>query len=447
MAGKIANEEVTNHSTDSVPHNERMGKGSLTMAWWSICSAMFWLFFAAILAMGYGTINTIIGLVLSIVSYGIINSIITRYAIKTGLSVALFSRILFGSIGATFATLIFFATAIYYCAFEGSVIAVAIQAYFPSLSINIAYLIVILYSVPLVFGSVQTWLDKFNGFLLPFYLIGLVAAVVWAISSYGYSNAWLEMGPATPAKYGWWDCFVAFMGVWILMMYTWDYARYGKQEEDNYHAKFNFGMPFYLFTFLINGLVGIFLVATVPTEGGVTEVSVVLALLKLMGILGLVFVWVSQTRINTANFYLASTNMQSFFERFGLKNIPTFVWTIVVGIIVYLIMLTNIFSFILEALSYQAIFIVAWVGIAIAHIVSPKYEEIFGDKIEYRIEKVKVFNSTGLTALFVALIIGLGLKLFGGSYAGFASPVTAIVAFVVYYVMLKNAHENTFHSK
>ena len=40
-----------------------------------------------------------------------------------------------------------------------------------------AALIVFCYSVPLVFGSVQHWLDKFNGVLLPFYLLGLLAAV------------------------------------------------------------------------------------------------------------------------------------------------------------------------------------------------------------------------------------------------------------------------------
>jgi hypothetical protein len=37
------------------------------------------------------------------------------------------------------------------------------------------HLLVVLYSVPLIFGSVQNWMDKLNGVLLPFYLIGLVA--------------------------------------------------------------------------------------------------------------------------------------------------------------------------------------------------------------------------------------------------------------------------------
>ncbi len=447
MAGKIntTNEGATQASL-SVPENERISRRSLTMAWWAICSAMFWLVVAATLAMNFGTINALIGLALSVVTYGIINAIITRYAIRTGLSVALFSRVLFGKVGAALATLIFFATAIYYSVFEGSVIAVAIQAYFPALSIEAAYFIVVLYSVPLVFGSVQNWLDKFNGVLLPFYILGLIAAVAVSINEYGYSHAWLAMGPegGNPEN-GWWNCFTYFMGVWILMMYTWDYARFGRESDSDFHAKINFGMPFYLFTFMVNGVVGIFLVATIPTEGGLSEVSVVLAILKLMGIWGLLFVWVSQTRINTANFYLAAENMQAFFERFGLGRIPRFGWAIAVGGIVYALMLLDVFSFILSALAYQGIFVVAWVAIALAHIFSPKYDQLFDGHIECDHRRVTALNPCGLTAWFAGAGLGILVLNFGNSsLALFSAPLTFLVAFCVYLMLLSSAKHHWF---
>jgi hypothetical protein len=66
------------------------------------------------------------------------------------------------------------------------------------LDIKIYYLIVVLYSVPLVFGGVRTWLDKFNGFLLPFYLVGTAAAIVWATVEYDAPAGWLSApGSAT----------------------------------------------------------------------------------------------------------------------------------------------------------------------------------------------------------------------------------------------------------
>lgn len=130
------------------------------MAWWGVCSTMFYIVVGIAMAQAYGTKNAIIGLAITVVAYGIVNGIISRYAISTGLSVALFSRVLFGSKGAVLATLIFFATAIYYAVFEGSVIAVTLNHMYPSIKYLVAALIVVLYSVPLIFGSVQHWLDK-----------------------------------------------------------------------------------------------------------------------------------------------------------------------------------------------------------------------------------------------------------------------------------------------
>jgi hypothetical protein len=102
-------------------------------------------------------------------------------------------------------------------------------------------------------------------------------------------------------------------------------------------------------------------------------VSVVMAIVELMGIWGLIFVWISQTRINSANFYLAATNMQAFFGGIGLAKVPYIAWAIAVGVLVYTLMRLNVFAYILQALSYQSIFVVAWVAIALAHIFSPRY--------------------------------------------------------------------------
>ena len=74
----------------------RMSRLALTMAFWAVCSAMFWMIVSAVLSQAYGTANTIIGLILSAIVYSLINGPIVRYAIKSGLSVSLFSRLLFG---------------------------------------------------------------------------------------------------------------------------------------------------------------------------------------------------------------------------------------------------------------------------------------------------------------------------------------------------------------
>ncbi len=447
MAGKLSAGETENSdfSNMAVPKHARMPKAALTMAWWAVCSAVFYIVVGAAMALNFGTRNAIIGMVLSVVVYGLVNAVLSRFAIRTGLSVALFSRVLFGNVGAGLATLIFCATAIYYAVFEGSVIAVGINTSLPSISYPVAALIVVLYSVPLIFGSIQTWLDKFNGVLLPFYILGLVVAVALAIGEYGYSNKWLNLGPEAGAPAGgWWSCFVYYMGVWVLMMFTFDYARFGREEDAGYHAWFNFGMPFYAMAFVVSGLFGMFMIGTVPDLGALSEVSVLLALLKLMGVWGLLFVWVTQTRINTANYYLAAVNLEALVQLFGRLPFGRFGWAIAVGAIVYVLMLADVFAYLLTALAYQGIFVVAWVAVAMAHILIDRYSALVGDTIEYRSSHVPTFNPLGISAWFIAAAMGIALHIWGGAYAELSAPATAIIAFVIYAAGLSQARRSWF---
>jgi hypothetical protein len=415
-----------------------MGKLALSMAWFALCSAMFWMMVPAVLAQSFGTVNVLIGLALSTVAYGVINRVIAQYAIRTGLSVSLFSRLIFGKVGAELATLIFFATAIYYAVFEGSVIAVAIHSEFPSISSNLADGIVVAYSVPLIFGSVQKWLDKLNGVLLPLFLAGLVAAVVMCWNHYGYSDAWLHMGPTggAPAS-GWWQCFTYFMGVWVVMMYTWDYARFGKAADIVFHRTVTFGWMFYAFTFMINALIGIFLVGSFAVDGGVNEISAVLALLKLMGLSGLAFMWVTQTRINTASFYLSTVNMMSFFSMTLKINLPKFIWAIVVGLVVYFLMRLNVFSFILQSLAYQGIFVVAWVAIAVTHILVNR-ATTNAEEIDVALHAVPSFNKTGLIAWIAGVAAGIAVMHVPGVVASFSAPATALCGALVFAALTRN---------
>ncbi|MDT4833951.1 hypothetical protein FQZ97_675770 [compost metagenome] len=431
MAGMSQQPDV-DVSNQSVPSHARMGRLSLSMAWWAVCSAMFYIVVGASLALAYGARNAIIGMLLSVLCYGLINSVISRFAIRTGLSVALFSRVLFGSLGASLATLIFFSTAIYYAVFEGSVIAVALNHLYPSLSYPLAALLVVLYSVPLIFGGVQNWLDRFNGVLLPFYLFGLLAAVALSISLYGYQPQWLDFGPASPPSGGWWDCFSAYMGVWVLMMFTFDYARFGKPEDATWHGRWNFGMPFYLVTFLLNGMAGIYLASSIPQDGALSEATVVLAILKLMGIWGLLFVWVTQTRINTANYYLATVNMQVFFAEVLRLRYSSLVWAVVVGAVVYGLMLADVFAWLLKALAWQGVFVVAWVGVALAHILG---------RAPLPSGEPGRLNRVGLSAWFCGAFVGFALMEAGGALQSFSAPLTFAVSAGVYAALRRRSPE------
>ncbi|MQA85122.1 MAG: thiamine permease [Streptosporangiales bacterium] len=435
------------YSLHAVPRSWRNSRPSLAMAFYAILSAMFYLIVSATTALAVGSVNTIIGMAAAALATGVINYFISAHATRTGLSVALFSRSMFGQLAAALATLIFGATAVYYAVFEGSVIAAVFHEYFGGLPLQGWYLVVVLYSIPLVIGGVRVWLDKVNGVLLPFYCVGIAAAIIMAIAAHGYSNEWLTFQPGdtgASAGPGWIFAFTVYMGVWVQMMFTMDYARYGRPADERFNGIVTFGPVFYLLTWLLNGLIGLFLLFTIPTRGELTETSGVLGIVSLLGVGGVIFVWASQTRINTANYYLASTNLQSFFARVFKLRLPRVAWVGIVGIVVFAIMLTDVFSYILQALRVQGVFVVSWVGIAIAQIA---YERLrrSGAESEFRPGRVPLVNPAGVIAWLSSTAVGIYLLFGAGAFgATWAPPITFVLAVGIYGVALEFARRRWF---
>lgn len=424
VVAEAAREDYTLHVT---PLSWRMGRLSLASAWWAVASAMFWLILGALVALAVGTVDAIIGMVLAAVVYGAINMVFARYAARTGLTSNLFSRALFGSRGSILAPILVAATAIYFTVFEGSVIAIALEAYFGVLPLQLWYLVVVLYSVPLIFGALRVFLDKLNGALFPFYLLGLVGAVVWTIAEFGYDGAWLTQRPETVAVSGpgWWWAFTVYIADFLLMMATWDYARFGRPtpRDERFHGWFTFGPLFYFFTIVVNGVAGIFIALTIPTEGELTEVSGVLGIVGLMGLAGVAFVWVSQTRINTTNLYLSVINLESFESRITRVRLSRITWAVIVGAIVYLLMLSDVFTYILIALRYQAVLTVTWVACALTFIVFARWTGADPARAEWRPGRVPLYNRVGLAAWAAGALTGSLLLAFsdqtswGGTWA------------------------------
>ena len=369
------------------------------------------------LSFAVGTGPVLIGLVVSAVLVAAGAYVVIPWATATGLPVSVFSRRLFGYFGAAFATLVLAATGIYFAAFEGSVIAVAFHQYFGGLSLNLWYLVVVLIAVPLMIGGVRVWLDRLNGVLLPLYLLGLIGAIVWAIAEYGYHGGWFTFKPPHPLDtHG--PAWVFVLGAYIAqptLLFAWEYARLGRREDVTVNRRITFGLPFWLATFFVNGLIGIFLVHTIKVPGEVSEVTLVLALVSLMGLAGVAFIWVTQTRINTANFYVASTNLQGFTARVFKLELPRAVWVVIAGAMVYGLMLADLFSFLLEALRYQGAFVTGWLVILVAHTVIARRSGEDPRQIEFRPGRLPQINLVG----FLPWVIGgtVGVVLLAGETA------------------------------
>ncbi|MBC7593712.1 MAG: permease [Kineosporiaceae bacterium] len=422
---------------------DQMTRGSLSMAWYGVASAMFFVYIGAALAVAYGTVNAGIGLALTILVYGVINRVLSKYAINNRTTVALFSRTILGTAGSAIATIIFALVAIYYAVFEGSIVGYAFQTAFGG-PIWMWYLIVVVYSTPLILGGARKFIDKLNGWLMPIYFFGLVAAVVWAGVKYGFTDKWLTQHaslsiPLAVGGPGWLATFAAYMGVWIMMMFTMDFAALGKRKDIKFHQRWTFGWMFYVVAYGFSAFVGIFLTFTIP---GLTasETGVAGGIVSLMGILGLIVVVVSQTRINTANYYLGAANLKSFGERVFRAKLPNLAWVLISSVIIFLLMLLPIVKYILLALAWQGVLVTAWVAIALTHIAlsrGKKDEHGMLEDTHYR-----SFNNSGLVAWIAATVVGIVILQLGTVNPGFAGvagtwgPIlTAIVGAATYAIL------------
>lgn len=434
------NDAATDHdyAERPVPESQRIPRYSLMMAWWAVCSAIFYMVVAAAMARSYGTLNALVGIVLTVIAYSLINAVISRYAIRTGLNVSQFSQRLFGRAGALIATLIFCATALYYAVFEGYVMALVLSEWSTMLPMTISTAIVAALGVSLIFGSVQHWLDRFNGVLLPVYVAGMLIALGVAFDEFGYPSGWLTRQPESGTTFwGWAHTFAYYMGVWVLMMFTFDYARLGRPQDEGFHSRITFGTPFYAMTFLFSAVIGILLDAAIPSDG-LSEASIVLGLLELMGFGGLLLVWVTQSRINTANFYLATINFEALTRAAGVR-LHRIGAGCLIGLLAWFLMMADVFGYILQALAWQGIFVVAWVGVALAHILRyPINADTDGLS-----QRTPAWRSQGLIAWGVASLTGV-IIMNVPPVASFSAPVTFLTALTLY--ALWAAHRRTASS-
>ena len=287
-------------------------------------------------------------------------------------------------------------------------------------------------------GSVQTWMAKLNGVLLPFYAVGIIAAVIAAAVQFPGAD-WLGFQGVVPPEAraipGWLLGAVLYMGIWLTMPTTVDFARFAKVEDAGFHKNVTFGWVFYIWLFGLNGLAGIFLVQSVLPDDPTAETGVVQAIIGVLGFVGLLVIVVSQTRINTLNYYQASSN----FERligflFGIR-IRRQVLVVAVTLVVFLLMLTNVFSYLEQALIWQGVFFVGWVGITLTHYALVPADRRPGP--EFRAQRLPAVTG-GLVIWLVATAVGIFLAESSAvpPVLNSTAPLVALAVSVVLYALL-----------
>ncbi|WP_053913174.1 cytosine permease [Streptomyces sp. TP-A0875] len=432
----VAEQRADDYVNHVVPLTARVGRWQLAMSYWSLLSAMVWLFYGALAAGLYGTVDALIAIGVSVVTFSLMAHLFTRWSLRSGLNSTLLSRRMFGVLGASLTALLIAATTTYYAVFESSTLAVAFHHYTPSWDIRIWYAIVVVAMLPLMFGGVQTWMAKLNAVLLPLYVAGIVAAVIAAAVRFPASSDWTSFSGIVPqearAMPGWLLASVLYMGCYLNMLMNVDFARMAKKTDEGFHRNVTFGWVFYVCLYAVNGTVGIFLVRSVIPGQPAAETGVVEAILATLGIAGLILIVASQTRINSLNYYQASANWGRLVTNLAGMRINRVLLVACTSAVVFLLMLTDVFSYLQDALTWQGVFVVSWVAVLLTHYALVPEDRAHGPEFRaLRLPRVTwglgvwVFSS----ALGIYLVEAPGVP---AALAGTAQLVTLVVSAVLY---------------
>lgn len=430
----------TEYAGHVVPLGARVDRTALSMSMSGLTTGLFWIFYGALAGSLVGAKQAVLGMLVSVVVFVLINGPLAKWGMKHGLDATLFSRRVFGVSGAVLISLITAVNVTYYTVFESSVIAVAMKSYFGGPKIEYWYLIVVLATLPLMRGSVQTWMGKLNGVLLPLFMIGLVAAITATGVHTNWSSAWFDSKGLIPQEVlgvpGWLFVAVLYMGAWQQMTITLEFSRFARWEDWDFHRWVTFGPAFFIATYLINGVAGIYLVQATGFNAAVDEAGVVSAILAAIGFWGVLFIIVTQVRINTMNYYVASMHWQRLAASYLGIKLYRVTWVAIISVIVYLLMLTNVFSYLQRALIWQGVFLVGWVSIIMTHFVFSRVDREVGP--EFRPSRLPRF-----TAAVPVWIVASGLGVYLAEHkadfpvASNLAPLVTLIASVVLYILVR----------
>lgn len=445
-------EQIESYAIERVPASKRWPIPAISLVLLGNATAMFFFSFGAqqTFLVGWPWLLAPIGyFFLGAVTIGMLTM---RVASREGLSQNLLSRGLgFGSRGAAVTSFIYAVNYIYYFLFEGTIVshAIAYEFHVPINSVGGIAIFAVVGLVTLAFvwrgmhamSFLQTW-----GF--PIFVILLV----WALWQLGTAHdavgpsGWHATVPFGAAAM--WNAFSFANGQMIFqgLMAT-DYGRFAAREiRYRGTASIMLGELVPMFTVIF---LGVFIGATTLAElgdGGQSSAQDPgFMFVHLMGFAGVLFVLITQIRINVMNLYSGSIALASGFDvaahfRPGRPWWMFLVWFF--GVVFYAF---NVIDSLGTFLAVTGVLTNTWVLIILAdYFVCRRWLKLApSENIAFRENEVRTWNPCGLISLGTAVFVGaLGIA---GVYPIYYASFVAMILGPILHVALTAATKGRFY--
>lgn len=381
---------VPNHFRKS-PFNIGM---VLTGSVWSVFSFAT----GGTLALVYGIPTTLIALGIGFVLGALLAILITRLTAANGLDIDLLSRGLgFGFMGSAFSSLVYAITFLMYCGFEASFIASAIGTYFPDIPYWLLAVVISAGLIPLNWYGfrLNAVLQKITW---PLFIVGIIA-LAWVIFTSYTPNVNLFTTEVTASS------LVAAVAVClpvlsIQALLVGDWSRFARKADVGKVQVIASSIAIGG-VFLVEAPLGAFMAVYVnEANPGVYAVTS-------LGIWGVIWVVVTQVRIQNMNYYSASLALANFSARVLRFTPGRQFWIIVTGAVTLAAAMSGILNHLLSVLTFCGTVLLAWCGTLLAGIIAgPKMLGIDLTRIEYRRGYLRNWGWPALLGLAVGTGVG-----------------------------------------
>lgn len=437
-------DQIESFATERVPGNLRWPIPAISLVLLGNATAMFFFSFGAQQTFMVGFPMLLLPIGYFFVGAVLIGMLTMRMASAEGLSQNLLSRGLgFGSRGAAVTSFIYAVNYIYYFLFEGTIVTHAAAIYFgiPINSLRGVGLFALIGAITIAFvwrgmhamSRLQSW-----GF--PIFLL-LLAYGLWELAAHHHpvgASGWHATAPLTVAAVINALSFANGQMIFQGLMAT-DYGRFASQKI-RYRGTASIMLmelvPMFTVIFL-----GCFIGSSLLHEmtGSNAESNAQdpgFMFVHLMGLVGVLFVVITQIRINVMNLYSGSIALASGFEvaahfKPGRPWWMFFVWFF--GVVFYI---TNVINHLGTFLAITGVLTNTWVLIILADYFICRRALKLGraSNIEYHEREVRAWNPCGLLSLGIAVLVGaLGIV---GVYPIYYASFVAMVLGPILHVAL-----------
>ena len=396
---------------------------------------------ALVLSYGFGnTLWAVLAVALVIFLTGLP---ISYYAARYGVDMDLLTRGAgFGYIGSTITSLIYASFTFLFFALEAAIMALALELYF-DIPIALAYVICSIIIIPLVAFGI-TLINRLQSWTQPLWIILLLlpyAFVLWknpsALSDFtSFAGREGEGGSFNLLSFGA-ACTVALALVTQIGEQV-DYLRFlpekTRANRGRWWAALIMAGPGWIIPGALKMLAGAFLAflalqhevpierAAEPTQMYLVAFGYVFASPEFALGAMVLFVIVSQVKINLTNAYAGSLAWSNFFARVTHSHPGRVVWLVFNVAIALMLMELGVFAAIEEVLGLYANVAIAWIGALVADLVVNKPLGLSPKHIEFKRAHLYDINPVGVGAM----LLGSLLAFF--AYAGWFGEIAAAFA-------------------